>query len=159
MPVLRQHTVLLDTAEAVVGPSTGAVHQFTPSDGDVTSDAEMGFVAVIVAERIVDDPAPLVIDPSAPTPTPAPTDVKTPVPTYPAISILIEGSFDKVRWARLATATIPTTGRNLDRVLPIGSVPPFLRARVYATNLATSFTWTAYVAVGANAPYRARVVS
>lgn len=140
MSVLRQHTVLLDVAEAVVGPAIGPIHQLTPSDGDTTTDADQGFVALITAERVAGDPV---------------ADKATRAP----IALLIEGSFDKAHWVRLVAVTMPTTERALDRAVAIGAVPPFLRTRVYATNLATHFTWTAHVAVGANAPYRARVVS
>lgn len=141
MSVLRQHTVLLDARDPVAGPSTGPVHQLTPSDGDATSDADMGFVALITLDR-ADDPR---------------GKAAAAKVARPPIAALVEGSFDKVHWVRLAGVTMPPTERHLDRAVSIGAVPPFLRVRVYATNLATRFAWTAHVAIGANAPYRARV--
>jgi hypothetical protein len=174
MPVLRTHTVLLDQSGTT--PITGPSYSLIPSDADAVTDANHTFVALVSLSRPLASPVPGPLP--APIPDGGPTLPGTPslprIPTLPgtptvptptptptasgALSVLVEGSFDQVHWVLLGLATLPADASALDELVELGPMPPVVRTRVLDTS-DDAIEWTAYVALAATAPYRARVVA
>lgn len=159
MSVLRQHTVLLDVAEPVPGPFVGSTFQFTPNDGDSIADAGHEFAALVHLLR-GPDPARVLAEadaaeePSGTVPPPEPEAQAT----GPSLLLSIDGSFGDGRWIRLGGASLGTRDRRIEKVVPLGPMPPILRVRVTSPrNL--KFTFAAYVAIGSSAPYKSRLLS
>ncbi len=95
--------------------------------------------------------------PSTPGIPSTPTPVPTPVPTGGSVVVDVEGSFDQLHWASLGSLSLAAGASSADRVVELGAVPPYVRARVSDAAGAVAFDWTAYVALGSSGAFRARV--
>lgn len=134
MSILRQHTVLLEHAGPLAAAHAGPAFRLTPSDADAVPDVAQELVAVVALRREVD-----------------PGDKVDATP----VRLVVDGSFDGVHWIRVARASLAVRDRALDRVVPLGAVPPLLRARLVPDRDDAAGQVAAYVAVGSTAPYRA----
>lgn len=94
--------------------------------------------------------------PSTPS-TPLPSPVPTPGPTGGSVVVDVEGSFDQLHWASLGSVSLAAGASSANRVVELGAVPPYVRARVSDAAGAVAFDWTAYVALGSSGAFRARV--